>query len=102
VLVRRAAFDSVGGFDPHYFMYFEDVDLGAKLGRAGWTNLYVPAAVITHTGAHSTSQTAGRMERTHHDSAYLYLSRKYAGWYLAPLRSVLRIGLTVRRWWVNR
>src|SRR5205823_13831633 len=33
LLLRRTAFDSVGGFDPRYFMYFEDVDLGERLGR---------------------------------------------------------------------
>ena len=43
LLVRRAAFESVGGFDPRYFMYFEDVDLGERLGRAGWLNIYAPA-----------------------------------------------------------
>ena len=42
LLLRRKAFDAVGGFDPAYFMYFEDVDLGDRLGRAGWQNVYVP------------------------------------------------------------
>ncbi len=44
LLLRRAAFDAVRGFDPGYFMYFEDVDLGDRLGRAGWTNVYCPSA----------------------------------------------------------
>ena len=35
LLVRRAAFDAVGGFDERYFMYFEDVDLAARLGERG-------------------------------------------------------------------
>ena len=34
LLVDLAAFASVGGFDPGYFMYFEDVDLAERLGRA--------------------------------------------------------------------
>ncbi|MBC7592219.1 MAG: glycosyltransferase family 2 protein, partial [Salinibacterium sp.] len=39
-LVRRSAFDSLGGFDPGFFMYFEDVDLGHRLGKAGFRNVY--------------------------------------------------------------
>lgn len=102
VMVRRSAYDAVGGFDARYFMYFEDVDLGARLGKAGWRNVYVPASVVTHTGAHSTAKSAKRMEIAHHDSAYLYLSRKYAGWYLAPLRLAIRVGLRARMIWITR
>lgn len=101
-VVRRSAYDQVGGFDTSYFMYFEDVDLGARLGRAGWVNLYVPAASVIHSGAHSTSRSSRFMERAHHDSAYRYISRKYSGWYLWPVRAALRVGLTVRLWWVTR
>lgn len=102
LLVRLSAYEAVGGFDPSYFMYFEDVDFGARLSEAGWENIYVPSAVVTHTGAHSTSRSAHRMERVHHDSAYLYLSRKYSAWYLLPVRGVLKLALAARQWWVVR
>ncbi len=96
LLIRREAFDQIGGFDTGYFMYFEDVDLGARLSRAGWRNRYIPAAVVTHTGAHSTSRSRTEMDRVHHRSAYRYLSRKYSAWYLAPLRLALRLGIAAR------
>ncbi|MCW2530252.1 MAG: putative glycosyltransferase [Pseudonocardiales bacterium] len=96
LLVRRDAFDSVGGFDPAYFMYFEDTDLGARLGRAGWLNVYVPSATITHFGGHSTSKEPLRMMREHHRSAYRYLSRQYPGLRWAPVRALLRVGLAAR------
>ena len=102
LLVRKSAFDSIGGFNPRFFMYFEDVDLGARLGAAGWRNLYVPEAHVIHTGAHSTTGSAKQMEQAHHDSAYIYLAQKYSAWYFAPLRGVLRVGLSVRSWWVTR
>lgn len=102
VLARRSAYDAIGGFDERFFMYFEDVDLGARLGKAGWRNVYVPSATVIHTGAHSTAQSSKRMEAAHHDSAYLYLAGKYSGWYLAPVRWVLRAGLSARKWWVTR
>jgi N-acetylglucosaminyl-diphospho-decaprenol L-rhamnosyltransferase len=96
LLVRRSAFEDIGGFDEGYFMYFEDVDLGARFARAGWSNRYVPAAVVTHTGAHSTSRHRREMESAHHRSAYRYIATKYSPWYLAPLRLALRIGIGIR------
>jgi N-acetylglucosaminyl-diphospho-decaprenol L-rhamnosyltransferase len=102
LLVRRKAFEAVGGFDESYFMYFEDVDLGARLSKAGWRNLYVPNAVVTHTGAHSTTNHASAMRMEHHRSAYLYLSRKYSAPYLLPLRAILRIALAVRARFTSR
>jgi N-acetylglucosaminyl-diphospho-decaprenol L-rhamnosyltransferase len=53
VLVRRAAFDSVGGFDPSYFLYGEDLDLCRRLRRAGWALVTVPDVWATHTGGGS-------------------------------------------------
>ena len=96
VLVRRSAFDRIQGFDPRYFMYFEDVDLGRRLGKSGWTNIHVPASHVTHAGGQSTKRYSRRMLIAHHNSAYLYLAEVYNAWYLWPLRVALRFGLFVR------
>lgn len=42
LLLRRAAWDSVDGFDPRYLGACDDVDLGDRLGRAGWLAVQVP------------------------------------------------------------
>lgn len=96
LLVRRSAFDAIGGFDDGYFMYFEDVDLGYRFGKAGWRNVFVPSAVATHEGAHSTSENSARMTAVHHDSARRFLARKYPGPLLWPIRTSLNVGLAVR------
>lgn len=98
LLLRRTAFDSVGGFDPRYFMYFEDVDLGDRLGKAGWLNVYVPGAEVTHLGGVSTSkpEVSVRMLTEHHRSAYRYLADRHPGVAAAPVRAALRAGLAVR------
>jgi N-acetylglucosaminyl-diphospho-decaprenol L-rhamnosyltransferase len=96
LLLRRAAFDAVAGFDPAYFMYFEDLDLCERMGRAGWQNVYVPTAVVAHEGAHATSRAPAAMLAAHHRSAYRYLSRRYRGARWLPLRLVLRAGLAAR------
>jgi len=96
MLLRRTAFDAVGGFDPAYFMYAEDMDLCRRLTDAGWTSVYVPSAVVTHAGGHSTSRQAARMVAEHHRSLYRYLSRQYAGPRYALLRPLLAVGLFLR------
>jgi N-acetylglucosaminyl-diphospho-decaprenol L-rhamnosyltransferase len=96
MLLRRSAFEQVGGFDPSYFMYCEDMDLGHRLAEAGWSNVYVPSAVVTHTGGHATSRVAGAMVAEHHRALYRYLSRQYAGPRYALLRPLLAAGLFLR------
>jgi N-acetylglucosaminyl-diphospho-decaprenol L-rhamnosyltransferase len=92
-LVDLEAFHSVGGFDPGYFMYFEDVDLAARLGERGWLHVYAPSAVVEHEGGHATRRDPHRMQRVHHTSALRYLARRYPGRSRAPLRGALRAGL---------
>ncbi|HEY8367999.1 MAG TPA: glycosyltransferase family 2 protein, partial [Thermodesulfobacteriota bacterium] len=48
LLVRRAAFEAVGGFDERIFLYGEDVDLSWRLRAAGYRLRYVPRAVVRH------------------------------------------------------
>ncbi|HEV7453596.1 MAG TPA: glycosyltransferase family 2 protein [Pseudonocardiaceae bacterium] len=102
LLLRRAAFESVGGFDSRYFMYFEDVDLGDRLGRAGWLNVYVPAAEVTHLGGHATSRVSELMLAEHHRSTYRYLADRHPGPLYAPLRLALRAGLAGRSKLIRR
>lgn len=47
-LYRRAVLDDIGLFDEDFFFYYEDVDLAWRARLAGWTCLYVPAAVCRH------------------------------------------------------
>ncbi|WBU37770.1 glycosyltransferase family 2 protein [Homoserinibacter sp. YIM 151385] len=102
LLIRREAYDAVGGFDDSYFMYFEDVDLGRKLGEAGWVNLYVPSARVVHIGATTARKSPGRTLRAHHESAYRYIARKHPEWWLAPVRLAIRAGLRLRLAWELR
>ena len=95
-LVDLEAFHSVGGFDPGYFMYFEDVDLAERLGRRGWLHVYAPSAVVVHEGGHATRREPHRMQRVHHTSALRYLAGQYPDPWHAPLRVALRAGLGAR------
>ena len=59
LLVRRDAFDRIGGFDEQLWMYAEDLDLGWRLREAGFRTLYVPEARVLHHGAAATEPVFG-------------------------------------------
>lgn len=59
VLVRREAFEQVGGFDEDFFLYFEDVDLCLRLRAAGWDLKEATDAEAVHLKGGSQSATVG-------------------------------------------
>jgi len=48
LLVRRSAFEAVGGFDERYFLYYEDVDLCARVKKNGWRIIVDPNLKVIH------------------------------------------------------
>jgi N-acetylglucosaminyl-diphospho-decaprenol L-rhamnosyltransferase len=79
-LVRRDAWDALGGFDPNYFMYMEDVDLCWRAARAGWNVGYQPAAEALHVQGVSTDRHPYRMITAHHRSLWRFARRSTGGW----------------------
>jgi GT2 family glycosyltransferase len=54
MLIRAEAFRGIGGFDPSFFLYFEDVDLCRRLRAAHWRVVSVPSASAQHLESTST------------------------------------------------
>lgn len=59
LVVRREAWDEVGGFDESQWMYSEDLDLCWRLHRAGWAVRFVPRAVVRHVRGAAAEQAFG-------------------------------------------
>ena len=55
MLIRRRAYDDVGGFDAGFFLYMEDADFCRRLNRAGWSVDYVPDVRLRHAYARASS-----------------------------------------------
>ena len=53
-LYRKSILDEIGGFDEHFFAYFEDVDLSWRANNAGYKNVLCPAAKCYHICGAST------------------------------------------------
>lgn len=81
-LVRSEAYRQIGGFDPHYWMYVEDVDFNITLRAAGWRIWFVPTARVTHHlgGSSGKWQSRARMVAAYNASRfYFYGKREGAG-----------------------
>ena len=76
VLIRRTAFNEVGGYDGTLFMYGEDVELSYRLRRSGYALRYCPRAVVWHFSYESSDQIKP-LQYTGSTFANLYLRIKY-------------------------
>ena len=79
MLARTALLARVGGFDPRFFMYFEDYDLSLRVGREAQV-AYVPQARIVHHGGEA-SRKGWRHVGWFVRSAWRFFARH--GWKLA-------------------
>lgn len=97
LLVRRTAWDQIGGFDPEQWMYAEDLDLGWRMRRAGWVTRYEPKAVVYHDESAATSQAWGgtRFARWH-ASTYAWLVRRRGLAYARLISSINVLGFSAR------
>jgi GT2 family glycosyltransferase len=74
VLFRPEAFRAVGGFDDRrFFMYFEDVDICARLWRRGWSVVLQPQVSVVHDAQRASHRSMKHL-RWHLTSAARYLS----------------------------
>ena len=97
LLVRRTAWEAVGGFDEGYFMFFEDVELGRSLAAAGYRSVWTPKASVVHLGGHSYRSDPAPMLEAHHASARRYVGRVYPHWWQAPVRAAVAAALDMRQ-----
>lgn len=81
LLFRREAFAEVGGFDERYYLYYEDVDICARLGLSGYTIVVCPRALVTH---------AARRES--------HRNRRYLRWHLSSMLRFFTSSVYLRYW----
>jgi len=75
MLIPRAAWDAVGGFDEAYFFYFEDVDLCRRLRLSGYGIRYAPGAEVVHFGGGSAAPTDPRIMAWYRREQLRYYAR---------------------------
>lgn len=97
LLVRRTAFNAVGGFDPSQWMYAEDIDLHWRLARSGWGARYEPRARVHHAVSAAAVQAFGEDRlRRHLLATYAWQERRRGRWVAVSCALVNSLGAGVR------
>lgn len=78
MMARRKVLELVGGMDPHFFLYGEDVDYCVRMRKAGFKIYYCADATIVHYGAKSTTPVEGAM-KLEGVKSLRYFYRKHGG-----------------------
>lgn len=89
LMLRREVYEAIGGLDPGYVMYSEELDWCRRAKAAGWRVRYVGAAQIVHHGGRSSVQVPVR-RHIHFQQSKLRYFRIWHGWWSAQ---VLRVFL---------
>lgn len=95
MVTRKKAYNEVGGFDPRFFLYWEDADLCRRLKEAGWKIIYYPEAEIYHhTGTSSDTAPLFSIFQFHKSCFQLYI--KYTKWPRHVIIPITLVGLSLR------
>lgn len=80
MVMERALFDRVGGFDETFFMYFEESDLCKRVRELGYRLLYTPEVSLIHVGGYSVAQSAAKMAGVYRQSQRYYYQKHRPLW----------------------
>ena len=94
MFVRRSVLES--GFDERFFLYVEDLDLCARIGKAGLDGYYCPESEIIHFGGQSCRKSPFKSIYHFYYSAYLFHEKYYAEKTHFLLNELVFLGLGLR------
>ena len=75
MLIERAAFERLGGFDPGFFLFYEDIDLCLRANEAGYPTIVEPDWSVRHARRHSTDERFGRALTWSYKSAVRFYAK---------------------------
>jgi GT2 family glycosyltransferase len=89
LLVRRAAYEDVGGLDEGYFMYAEEVDWAYTMAVHGWQTWYAPDAEVIHFGGGSSRSRPTQREADLYRSRVRFMRKHHGAVHANALKVLL-------------
>ncbi len=96
MLVRRQAYEQVGGFDERFFLYSEETDWQRRMRSAGYRIVFTPAARVTHLGGASGAGNSAVVNRHFFKSLDDYQLKHHGLVGLMLLRAAMVVGCAMR------
>jgi len=96
LLVRRRMLDEIGGFDPSFFMFNEEVDLCFRARAAGWDVVFTPESEFVHVGGASTRHVPAEMYREQLRSHLRFLAKHHGLQQAERARRLLAAAMRLR------
>lgn len=80
-IARRSVLDEVGGFDPKFFIGYEDMDLSLRIRLRGYKVVYIPKAIVYHkrTATDSVSEIRAKVKYHFNKNRIATLIKNYSG-----------------------
>ncbi len=91
----REVYKKVGGFDPQFFMYGEDLDLCYRVQQAGYKVCYIPDTEIIHYKGESTKRSNIDEVKIFYNAMHLFVKKHLSSSFLVEI--ILRSAIVARR-----
>ena len=98
MLIRKSVLEEIGGFDPRFFMYAEDIDLSYRITRAGYAIRYAGSLHVVHFKGESTQKSEKTYTSTFFHSMRLFIQKYRNELYAPPVAWMLdKVVATIQR-----
>lgn len=94
MMLKREVYEKIGGFDPIFFMYGEDLDLCYRTQSAGYKVYYVHTTEIIHFKGESTKRSSLDEAKVFYEAMHLFVKKHFSSSFL--VEAILRMAIIAR------
>jgi O-antigen biosynthesis protein len=95
MMMRREVYEKIGGFDPQFFMYGEDLDLCYRSQKGGYKVFYLHETEIIHYKGESTKRSSIDETKVFYDAMHLFVKKHFSTSFI--VESILQAAIIFRK-----